>query len=382
MATVCLQCGDKGFDVALIYCVDCQSYAIHRYCLETLPKNFDECVEWFCDDCQPKLGKPKANEESCSPLSELDDLPESVQCTKNSNEYIPPEKLGKKKNKKRKKREKNELKPQREKDEERGQLGDNGMERLGKKKKKRKKSKLKPQREKDEEGGQMGEKGSGTTSGPQVKKTKDIPLSQVSETRCSRNYGYMTFRDCESARRACENPSSVIDGRMAPCNLASLGQPRPPLPYGQLRPVTPLNGSVQAPRASYVGNPVYQHPSSYGYQPGYVYPPYGFRPTYWPNYVQPQHYLQRYWAPSADRSDIRAFGQSGHRPPGNHGHPMFLGYRMPGQHTMQLRGPNMTGGTTAAVPAIRVPYPAGEFSKQWVDYVGGSWRMCPPLRRA
>lgn len=44
----------------------------------------------------------------------------------------------------------------------------------------------------------------------------------------------MTFRDPESARRACENASPVIDGRRANCNLASLGRPRPPLPYGTL----------------------------------------------------------------------------------------------------------------------------------------------------
>lgn len=42
----------------------------------------------------------------------------------------------------------------------------------------------------------------------------------------------MTFRDPEAARRACADPSPVIDGRRANCNLASLGRPRPPLPYG------------------------------------------------------------------------------------------------------------------------------------------------------
>lgn len=42
----------------------------------------------------------------------------------------------------------------------------------------------------------------------------------------------MTFRDPEAARRACADPTPVIDGRRANCNLASLGRPRPPLPYG------------------------------------------------------------------------------------------------------------------------------------------------------
>jgi len=42
----------------------------------------------------------------------------------------------------------------------------------------------------------------------------------------------VTFRDPEAARRACADPTPVIDGRRANCNLASLGRPRPPLPYG------------------------------------------------------------------------------------------------------------------------------------------------------
>lgn len=44
----------------------------------------------------------------------------------------------------------------------------------------------------------------------------------------------MTFREPEAARRACADPTPVIDGRRANCNLASLGRPRPPLPYGML----------------------------------------------------------------------------------------------------------------------------------------------------
>lgn len=42
----------------------------------------------------------------------------------------------------------------------------------------------------------------------------------------------MTFRDPESARRACADPTPIIDGRRANCNLASLGRPRPSISYG------------------------------------------------------------------------------------------------------------------------------------------------------
>jgi len=42
----------------------------------------------------------------------------------------------------------------------------------------------------------------------------------------------VTFRDPESARRACADPNPVIDGRRANCNIASLGRPRPSPPRG------------------------------------------------------------------------------------------------------------------------------------------------------
>ncbi|KAL6005745.1 hypothetical protein ACLOJK_006318 [Asimina triloba] len=39
----------------------------------------------------------------------------------------------------------------------------------------------------------------------------------------SKGYGFVTFKDPDSAMRACQDPSPVIDGRRANCNLASLG---------------------------------------------------------------------------------------------------------------------------------------------------------------
>ncbi|KAG6785533.1 hypothetical protein POTOM_007094 [Populus tomentosa] len=89
--------------------------------------------------------------------------------------------------------------------------------------------------------------------------------------------GYLvTFREPEAARRACADPTPMIDGRRANCNLASLGRPRPPLPYvGRLRPAAPYIASVQSPRGTYVGSFGYQQPVSYGYQQGLMYHPYG-----------------------------------------------------------------------------------------------------------
>jgi hypothetical protein len=42
----------------------------------------------------------------------------------------------------------------------------------------------------------------------------------------------VTFRDPDSASKACEDPTPVIDGRRANCNLASLGRAQHPVALG------------------------------------------------------------------------------------------------------------------------------------------------------
>ncbi|KAF3777638.1 putative RNA-binding protein [Nymphaea thermarum] len=59
----------------------------------------------------------------------------------------------------------------------------------------------------------------------------------------SKGYGFVTFRDPESARKACVDPSPVIDGRRANCNLASLGRPRPSPPYAKRKQIRPLKAT-------------------------------------------------------------------------------------------------------------------------------------------
>ncbi|XP_027075154.1 uncharacterized protein [Coffea arabica] len=92
----------------------------------------------------------------------------------------------------------------------------------------------------------------------------------------SKGYGFVTFRDPEAAKRACSNPNPVIDGRRANCNLASLGRPMRILPSGHIRSAAPYfrGPQTQSPRSLYVGNPMYQLPPTYGYQPGLQFPPY------------------------------------------------------------------------------------------------------------
>ncbi|KAK4390979.1 hypothetical protein Sango_2161200 [Sesamum angolense] len=52
LGTICLQCGDRGFDNAFVFCVKCLDVAVHRYCLDVIPETFDEFVRWVCEDCE------------------------------------------------------------------------------------------------------------------------------------------------------------------------------------------------------------------------------------------------------------------------------------------------------------------------------------------
>ncbi|KAM7472353.1 hypothetical protein LguiA_010536 [Lonicera macranthoides] len=80
----------------------------------------------------------------------------------------------------------------------------------------------------------------------------------------SRGYGFVTFKDADSAMRACQNPSPVIDGRRANCNLASLGA------HNARPPTTTQHGTGRyRPAPELVAPPAYHGSSSsiYYHQP-------------------------------------------------------------------------------------------------------------------
>ncbi|KAK6260489.1 hypothetical protein SCA6_014963 [Theobroma cacao] len=91
----------------------------------------------------------------------------------------------------------------------------------------------------------------------------------------SKGYGFVTFKDPEAAMRACQNPSPIIDGRRANCNLASLGaqKTRPPTPQhgaGRFRPAPGLMAppAYHGSSSTYVQQPTGQYSipySAYGY---------------------------------------------------------------------------------------------------------------------
>ncbi|KAM7257406.1 hypothetical protein ACFE04_008901 [Oxalis oulophora] len=186
----------------------------------------------------------------------------------------------------------------------------------------------------------------------------------------SKGYGFVTFREPEAARRACADPTPIIDGRRANCNLASLGRPRPALPYGRLRPASPYVGNGQAPRGAYIGNFAYQQqPVSYNYQQGVVYPPYGYA-AYGPEYVYPQgvynpyagqQYLQIYGVPGGVNPAVYPYGQmQGHQtvPGGGHGYTAIQGYAMPGHQIVQFGGPSGSA-ITSPLSTMQQAYPTG-----------------------
>lgn len=183
----------------------------------------------------------------------------------------------------------------------------------------------------------------------------------------SKGYGFVTFRDPDSARRACLDPTPIIDGRRANCNLASLGRPRPSVSFGRLRPATPFVGSMQAARGAHTGSFGYQQPVSYNYQQGLVYPPYGYG-TYGPEYGYPQgvynpytgqQYLQIYGVPGTVNSAMYPYGQMGQTIPSGHGYTAMQGYAMPGHQIVQFGGPSVNAITTSTIPTIQAPYPTG-----------------------
>ncbi|XAR53912.1 hypothetical protein NMG60_11028852 [Bertholletia excelsa] len=78
----------------------------------------------------------------------------------------------------------------------------------------------------------------------------------------SKGYGFVTFKDPDAATRACQNPSPMIDGRRANCNLASLGAYK-------TQPSTLQDGTGRfRPAPGMVAQPAYHGSSSaYFHQP-------------------------------------------------------------------------------------------------------------------
>lgn len=85
------------------------------------------------------------------------------------------------------------------------------------------------------------------------------------QTSKSRGYGFVTMTDKEGAKRACENPNPIIDGRKANVNLAYLGaKPR----GNAVLPFAIKAGIPGVPVAQYGMPAQYVYPASYLTTPG------------------------------------------------------------------------------------------------------------------
>ncbi|CAL4938881.1 unnamed protein product [Urochloa decumbens] len=62
----------------------------------------------------------------------------------------------------------------------------------------------------------------------------------------SKGYGFVTFKEADAAKKACEDATPVINGRRANCNLASLGAKPRPQPSHLLRPSPPATPAPHA----------------------------------------------------------------------------------------------------------------------------------------
>ncbi|KAG0460653.1 hypothetical protein HPP92_020950 [Vanilla planifolia] len=92
----------------------------------------------------------------------------------------------------------------------------------------------------------------------------------------SKGYGFVTFKDPDAAMRACQDPSPVIDGRRANCNLASLGaahRSRPPTPLlGAGRIWPPVAPAIAS--SSHHGSSVSPLSAAFFHQPAHYALPY------------------------------------------------------------------------------------------------------------
>ncbi|KAI4299328.1 hypothetical protein L6164_032797 [Bauhinia variegata] len=103
----------------------------------------------------------------------------------------------------------------------------------------------------------------------------------------SKGYGFVTFKDPDAAKKACQDPAPIINGRRANCNLASLGSRRQRSSTNS--PPRQQPGSNGGPRKVPAAAPAANHvpwyfpvgtPASPFHRQHQPLPVYGYTPTY------------------------------------------------------------------------------------------------------
>lgn len=183
----------------------------------------------------------------------------------------------------------------------------------------------------------------------------------------SKGYGFVTFRDPDSARRACADPNPVIDGRRANCNLASLRRSWSAFPIAHMRPGGSLmgSGSMPVPQGVFLGNTSFQQPAPYSYPQGFAYPQYRYI-TYEPELVYPQNvynpYIGQqlvplYGGPGTANPVPYPFGQWAQPLASGQGYATVPGFTVPTPQVVPIGGSNFNGmAPISSTPAV---YPHG-----------------------
>ncbi|CAO2816484.1 unnamed protein product [Amaranthus hypochondriacus] len=80
----------------------------------------------------------------------------------------------------------------------------------------------------------------------------------------SKGYGFVTFKDAEAAKKACEDATPTINGRRANCNLAALGARHPPRSSSTTTPQRPPSNGRNNAVSPTTGGPGHGHGHGHG----------------------------------------------------------------------------------------------------------------------
>ncbi|KAK2419461.1 RNA-binding (RRM/RBD/RNP motifs) family protein [Trifolium repens] len=103
----------------------------------------------------------------------------------------------------------------------------------------------------------------------------------------SKGYGFVTFKEPEAANKACQEPTLIINGRRANCNIASLGARRPrtkssptSTPPSSPPPLLPPPLGTKYPSSQVQWYYPMTMPTPFHHQHAHTFPFYGYTPTY------------------------------------------------------------------------------------------------------
>ncbi|XP_022890071.1 probable RNA-binding protein ARP1 isoform X2 [Olea europaea var. sylvestris] len=112
----------------------------------------------------------------------------------------------------------------------------------------------------------------------------------------SKGYGFVTFKDAEAAKKACEDATPIINGRRANCNLAALGARRP-RSSSATPPKQGVNVGPRATSTAHANHVQWYYPAGAPTPPPFhhhqqhhqSFPVYGYSPTYIATYMNYNH---------------------------------------------------------------------------------------------